>query len=190
MLKHNPNRTARKIGSEISSFWKPHELLLPIIREEPGKGFRHFLSKRDVLQFIQLLPEWSLLSQGLTSIVLAKGNKGEDGWYSGTQIGINAWERDTWRWVPPDYFIEHRLVFKRLDIECIKQGREYLCKFDLFTVKAFQLLHVFLHELGHHYDKITTKSRKEASRGEIYAEEYAHKYEELIWEKYLVITER
>ncbi len=72
-----------------------------------------------------------------------------------------------------------------MQVECIKTGPNYLCKFTQFSVKAFQLLHVFLHELGHHYDKMTTGSKREASRGEHFAEEYAVKNEEVIWEGYM-----
>ena len=39
--------------------------------------------------------------------------------------------------------------------------------------RAFQLLHVFLHELGHHHDLITTRRQLRGGRGEAYAERYA-----------------
>ena len=45
-------------------------------------------------------------------------------------------------------------------------------------------MHVFLHELGHHHDRITTRSMQTPSRGEGYAEEYAHRYGEQMWQKY------
>ena len=59
------------------------------------------------------------------------------------------------------------------------------CQFNTAQVRAYQLLHVFLHELGHHHDRITTKSRAETARGENYAEQYAFKHEALIWERYI-----
>jgi len=42
-----------------------------------------------------------------------------------------------------------------------------------------------LHELGHHHDRMTTKSKRTASRGEGYAERYALAYADRIWESYL-----
>ena len=159
--------------------------LLTIDRVAPGKGFRHFLLKKDILSFIELLPQWSGLSRGLTQIVLARGEAGCDGWYGGNVLAINAWERDLWRVVPPDYYSNHCLLFASLGVECIKQGRNYLCKFSITAVRAFQLLHVFLHELGHHYDKITTKKKLDVSRGELFAEQYAARYGELIWQRYI-----
>ena len=65
--------------------------------------------------------------------------------------------------------------------DAIENG--YLCKFTEAQARAYQLLHILLHELGHH-DRITTKSQKRASRGEPYAEAYALTYEAKIWDVY------
>ena len=54
------------------------------------------------------------------------------------------------------------------------------------SARAYQLLHILLHELGHHHDRMTTRSRPDRPpRGEPYAEAYAHRHEALIWERYL-----
>lgn len=172
------------------NLWLTSELLPIIDREAPGRGYRHFLSKKEIIQFIYLLPEWSRIFKGLTIIKLVKGVEGSDGWYTGTTIAINAWERELWRRVPPDYYLEHKDIFKRLNVECCKQGKEYLCKFDTLSVKAFQLLHVFLHEIGHHLDKITTKSQRESSRGEVFAEGYAYRFESVVWDRYFAIVNK
>lgn len=50
--------------------------------------------------------------------------------------------------------------------------------------RAYQLLHVLLHELGHHHDRMTTKRKQQASRGEAYAERYANHYASTTWERY------
>jgi hypothetical protein len=47
--------------------------------------------------------------------------------------------------------------------------------------RAFQLLHVLPHELGHHRDRMTTRSRDRAARGEPYAERYAETVFDLLW---------
>ena len=60
-----------------------------------------------------------------------------------------------------------------------------MCEFTESQARAYQLLHILLHELGHHHDRITTKSQVRASRGEPYAEAYALQHEALIWERYL-----
>jgi hypothetical protein len=59
-----------------------------------------------------------------------------------------------------------------------------MCKFTKEKVRAFQLLHIFLHELGHHYDSIHLPQKGFTVRGESFAEGYAIKYEQIIWERY------
>ena len=96
-----------------------------------------------------------------------------------------------------DYIEEHRDVLDRLSVErepiYLDDGRKdpsyQRCRFTETPVRGFQLMDVFLHELGHHHDRMTTKSRINASRGENYAEEYALKYSEPIWNAYLDIFE-
>ena len=61
---------------------------------------------------------------------------------------------------------------------------DYLCRFTVESVKAYQLMHIFLHELGHHYDNINAPKKGFLIRGESYAEQYASKYWDLIWERY------
>lgn len=172
-------RVSEYLFIEESSIIPPY-----VFKESPGKGFRHFVTKKDLISFIELLPEWNALSFGIEKIVLAKGDPGCDGWYDGTSIGISAWERDQWRMLQPEYYLTHKYLFSRLQVECSKQGKEYLCKFTPKSIRAFQLLHVFLHELGHHFDKLATRRKQVASRGERYAESYAFRYEELIWQRY------
>lgn len=58
-----------------------------------------------------------------------------------------------------------------------------ICDFTENQIKAYFCLHIFLHELGHHHDRINTKSGRIA-RGEGYAESYALEYEEIIWNRY------
>lgn len=40
---------------------------------------------------------------------------------------------------------------------------------------------MFLHELGHHVDRISTRSRRESSRGEAFAEDFALRRAERLW---------
>ena len=57
-------------------------------------------------------------------------------------------------------------------------------KWTADQARAHQLLCTFLHELGHHHDRMTTKYKQSADRGEKYAESYARRYTELIWDRY------
>ena len=49
---------------------------------------------------------------------------------------------------------------------------------------GFHLLNLFLHELGHLHDRLTSR-QKFCGRGEPYAEDYARRCETLICERYV-----
>jgi hypothetical protein len=50
--------------------------------------------------------------------------------------------------------------------------------------RAFQLLHILPHELGHHHDRITSRQQHTLGRGEPYAERYANQVLETLWPSY------
>lgn len=60
----------------------------------------------------------------------------------------------------------------------------YLAEFTPATIQAFLLVHVLVHELGHHHDRMTSPKRRDCTRGERFAEEYAQRHEAEIWAKY------
>jgi len=157
-----------------------------IERERPGQGFRHVLRKQDIVKFIGLLPDWEQLSKGLHTIVLARGEADCDGWHIPGAVGVCAWERQMWR-KSTHYDCERDLdILQRLDVPVVKQDRRLLvCQFSEASIRGFQLLRVLLHELGHHHDQMTTRSKNEPSRGETYAEAYAKHYEKVIWDRFL-----
>ena len=177
--KNNPEWTANYYDTPQSS--------LVIDRQRPGKGYRHILMQRDIERFIGLLPDWAELSRELNAIVLAPGERTTAGWHELGVVHICAWESDLWIDFNSDtaFFRDHREIFSRFGVEMQVSDDEYtLCKFTEAQVRAYQLLHILLHELGHHHDRTTTKSKLRASRGEPYAEAYALQYEAVIWGRY------
>ena len=63
--------------------------------------------------------------------------------------------------------------------------REIIVHWTPDTARAYQLCHVFLHELGHHIDRMSTRSQRDnAPRGEEWAEQYAWAYEVMVLERY------
>jgi hypothetical protein len=159
---------------------------LTVSRLKPGFGYRHVLRQKDVASFLELLPDPERLTEGLNAIVLAPGNERCDGWYRPGVVAVCAWERGLWREMSPGGYIEHRDLFERLEVPCepLENG-DYLCEFTEPAIRAYQLLHILLHELGHHHDRMTTRSRVDACRGEGYPEDYAREYERRVWEQYL-----
>ncbi|MEN6489011.1 MAG: hypothetical protein ABFD66_09040 [Smithella sp.] len=179
-------KVQKKNNHELTpSYWNTDIRDIVIDREKPGVGHKHIIKRKDIIEFIKLLPEWNELSKDLNAIVLSKASPFADGrCYSEGVIKIGAWPKDLWVSCTPEYFSGHKDIFDKLNLKYEKVGNMYLCKFDESQVRAYQLLHIFLHELGHHHDRITTKSKRRSSRGEAYAEEYARKYESLIWTDY------
>ena len=152
----------------------------------PGVGFKHYLTIGDVKRFLQLLPDWDELSVGLDAVILAEGGDCM-GWHWDGVVAICAWERQyTIDW-DTSFVKQHEDILDRLGVE-----RELVdgdpegtwCYFDDQSIKGFQLMHILLHELGHHHDRMTTKTRVTSARGESYAESYANKYAERLWDEY------
>jgi len=154
-------------------------------KERPGRGFFHAISKPILLDFFALIPKWDEISVGLKGVRLVERQKGVDGWYHHDRvICICAWERELWRTVSDDFFLEHRQLLERLNVEYEQTDCGWLLKHTEETVRAYQLLHIFLHELGHHCDLMSTKRAKKPGRGEQFAEGWALEHERKIWEKY------
>lgn len=171
-------------GTRTPNYWNTRQEELQVDIHKPGKGYKHFLKKRDIIKFLQLLPNWEELNVQLDAVILAEGG-GADGWYSDGVIAICAWEKERTVSMQRDYFDEHRDLFERLNVEYEIKPKCVICHFTEEQIVAYQLLHIFLHELGHHHDRISTKGKTEnAPRGEGYAEDYALKYEKLIWNRF------
>lgn len=156
---------------------------LVIDRKRPGKGYRHLLRQQDVVRFAKLLPDWEELSAGLSAVVLAEGDPNEQGSIYMDVITLNAWPVGYWTEHSERWYQEHRGIIEKLGVEVEKRGKWRLVKWDEDTARAFQLLHVFVHELGHLHDH-TTKEAGGLFGSEKYAEDYATKWSELIWERY------
>lgn len=160
--------------------------LVVVDRRRPNAGYRHVLTKSDVYRFLQLLPEWEALAVGLNAIVLTEGEDGLDGWYRPGVVAVSPWSTDIWKECQPWYYDAHREIFARLGIKTEELPDGYVrCEWTEPAVRAYQLLHILLHELGHHHDLITTRRQKYATRGESYAEEYALRHEAVLWDAYL-----
>ncbi len=118
-------------------------------------------------------------------MLLTQGEPRLDGYYDPGVVAVCAWPQDPWQVVHGQHVDDHDEVLRALDVarERLPGDRVRL----LWTrpqARAYQLLHILLHELGHHHDLMTTRTRRECARGEPYAEAYAHRYAEQVWESY------
>ena|SRR5688572_5463291 len=160
-------------------------------RQSPVKECRHIVTKRDIHEFTSIIPDWSRTREGLEGVVLTAGGERADGLYrfyprdrTGS-IEIPAWEGDLWTVFTLEYFEEHRALFERLAVTFEPKDDGIECRFTPAQAKAFLLLHVFLHELGHHVDRMQSKRQDASRRGESFAEQYANTVSSLIWPEYV-----
>ena len=73
----------------------------------------------------------------------------------------------------PAWLQEHARILDRLEVERDRLGERWQVRRTEEQARSFQLMHVLPHELGHHRDRMTTRSKARAARGELYAERYA-----------------
>ncbi len=193
-MRHTNRKSAPQVvGGQVQKknncAWTPTYYDTPqpaplIDRQRPGKGYRHLLMQRDIETFIGLLPEWAELSRGLNAIVLAPGHYTTNGWHTPGVVAVCAWEADLWVDYSVGHYEDHEPIFDRLGVPSHPIQDGVMCEFSEAQARAYQLLHILLHELGHHHDRMTTRSKVRASRGEPYAEAYALRHEAVIWERY------
>jgi hypothetical protein len=68
-----------------------------IDRQSAGTGYRHVVTKRDLQDFLEIIPDWPVLSQRLERIVLTAGGE-DDGYhefYHREETGaifLHAWD--------------------------------------------------------------------------------------------------
>lgn len=161
---------------------------LVIDRQRPGRGYRPVLLKRDIERFVTLIPDWDRLAAGLNVILLADGRYRCDGWYNSGVIGLPAWPTNMRDQVDRDWFRSHRGFLARVEarVEIDENDpNEFVIHWSPWTARAYQLCHVFLHELGHHADRMHTGPKRDnGSRGEKFAEDYAFDLEKVVLERY------
>ena len=162
-----------------------------IDRQSPAKGCKHVLTKKDVHMFTDIIPGWRSLSTGIELILLSSGIEDYDGVYEYFKrektgiIDLSAWEKDLWQDIDEKYFLDHKDIFDLLGVVYEEKKDGWTCFFTESQAKAFMLLHVFMHELGHHIDRLESKNQYSIPGGELFAEKFAMDYLEQLWPLYI-----
>jgi hypothetical protein len=84
------------------------------------------------------------------------------------------------------YFDAHQAIFERLGVSYDRLKEGVMCRFTEAQARAFMLLHVFMHEVGHHYDRIHQK-HFDSTKGEDYAERFATSRFEQLFPSYVQV---
>jgi hypothetical protein len=107
------------------------------------------------------------------------------GWHRPGLVAICAWERSIFLGeTDHEFYRAHQAILEKLGVPCVRQTDEWELQFTEETARAFQLIHILIHELGHHHDRMTTRSKHDACRGEGYAEAYARQFEDVLLARY------
>lgn len=211
---YNRKTSPKVIGGHVqrkNNHVKTARLGYVVDRVSPGRGFVHVISKKDIHDFTDIIPDWGKVSEGIESIFLAEEEEYADAFYkhySREETGVIwlcAWQDDLWIEHSDEYYQEHSWILKKLGVVCEKSERSiednetdkmndnedleketyWTCYFSMKQAKAFMLLHVFLHELGHHVDKLRSKKRNVMAGGEGFAENYANRRFYELWPAYV-----
>jgi len=168
-------------------------------RRSPNRNYQHVVSKRDIHDFIEIIPDWEKISKGIKSIILDSGDYDYDGCYTHNYhentgvIWLSAWRKNLWVELNEFYYKEHSWLIKILGVvnerktELVDEREEifWICYFTESQAKAFMLMHIFLHELGHHVDKLRSKNKRRVLSGEPFAEKYSIRRFHEIWPIYV-----
>lgn len=163
-----------------------------IDRESPGRGYRHVVTKSDLQAFIDLIPDWPHLSQNLERIILASPQEGCDAFYlfhfreETGAIYLHALPEDLWVELDPQYFSAHQEIFSQLGVSFDQAEETVTCRFTDNQARAYLLLHVFLHELGHHHHRLGKKHHS-SKQDETYAENFANRRFASLFPSYIKI---
>jgi hypothetical protein len=176
-------------------------------RRKPADGHRHLVTTTRLRTFLSMLPDWDEVAIGLRAIVL-DSDTDSYGWYRAGVVAICNWERELWTVEPPSFLEQCGQMLDLLDVETVPlensffvaEANELLEEYGKPPIgrdspwreirwterqaRAFQLLYVLPHELGHHHDRMTTQSRRRVARGEPYAEAYARRTLDRLWPSY------
>jgi len=180
-------RVTRKNRSAVS------EARACVIEKLPaGRGFKHVVSPRQLQDFIALIPDWPDLSHRLERIELSGGHLDYFGFQSFYRlrrtgmIALCAWSKNLWNPLSIWFFRHHRPVLEKLGVPYRIGLASVTCEFSIAQARAFSLLHVFMHEVGHHHDWLHRRGPG-LPDVEAYAENFANRYFDTLWPLY---TER
>jgi hypothetical protein len=190
--KTNPKVVGGKVQKKHNdrpthNYYDYKEPQLVIDRRRPGPGARHLLKVEDIKSFIEIIPNWAELSQGIDAIALLPIDNDTFGSYNlRGVIKVRAWPTKMWIELDDDLDDRKGWLIRNLEVETedLSHGG-YLAKFTENQAKGFQLLGTFLHELGHHVDRMNCKSKHDCPGGEPFAIHFEQEMQQKIWPAFL-----
>lgn len=138
------------------------------------------MSIGDVRRFLALMSEWRKELDELGEVILERGHPQFDASYRFFDCTIKL---QPWATLSPTWWSGHvwghDSILTRLNVPLEAVGDSFVCRFTRDTARAYMLLHVFMHEIGHHLYFV--RNGMTSDRSEKYAEEFALRFEGLMW---------
>jgi hypothetical protein len=190
--KTNPKVVSGKVQKKNNdrpthNYYDYPEPELVIDRRRPGPGARHLLKVEDIKTFISIIPCWDELSEGIDAIALLPHNGEYFGSYnlSGT-IKVRAWPASMWIEMSDELDDRKGWLIQSLGVQTEDYSHGgYLAKFTENQARAFQLLGTFLHELGHHVDRMKCKRKHDCPGGEPFAIKFEQEMQQKVWPEFV-----
>jgi hypothetical protein len=189
-MKVQGGRPLRKNNwkADRGDYWTRSQHEIRLDKLDPGRGYRHVVTIEQLRTVIHLLPEWDEVAVGLDAIALAPGTRYVEGkYFTGYGvIDICAWPRRLWDTAAAAAHVDdHRPLLDLLGVDYRRNQHGYEIRWTAAQARAYQLVHILPHELGHHHDMITSRRKRNTGRGEHYAEHYANRVLDEVWPAYV-----
>lgn len=159
---------------------EPDELLIK--RTRPIAGHFHAVSATDVRRFVRLIDDWEEVASAVRAVILTPGGDYCYGRYNNAGIiKLDAWPKCGPHYVPS----RKKWLIEQIGLGPMPEGQTYMIS-DITKeqVRCYLLLGTFLHELGHHIDRMSTRSKLDAANGEPAAIRYEQMRQRELWKPY------
>jgi hypothetical protein len=171
---------------DVNDYYARPQSEIQVERTDPGPGYRHVVTVSELRRFLEILPDWDELAVGLQAISIWRGNSEWLGLSNPGVVVITAWPREMWWLVEPSWIEGEAEILERLEVEVIAdpESSHLEVRWTPPQARAYMLTDVLVHELGHHHDRMTSRSGR-LGRGEGYAVQYARRVRAEVWPEYV-----
>ena len=149
-----------------------------VIKHRAKPGYRHVLQLPEVYRFVELIPNWTAVSKGLSALALDAYGSDEQ-----TETHYESGYRAIWMRPFPEsmqtswsrsFYERHEEFASRLGAEALADdGAAVTLSWTVAQAKAWQLLHLFLYDLSVHDQFMRSGHKPRTEHRNATAEEYA-----------------
>jgi len=160
-----------------------------VVRKPPGRQRYHPAGAEEIERFVGLIPSWEEISCDLDGVMLCAPWQEEypdtEGLYGEHAIILFSWPRQPEERFRHSFTRQLPEVAGRLSLRERRKDRDYAVTWSPSQARAYVLLFVLLHEIGHHVDWLLCRRGRYARRGESFAEDWAADCRQRIWDCFL-----